>query len=78
MPRRLIPDTISRACIPARLQPCNQLENPLYAWDRTANGYGSPCTAANHDEKTVTRDANNSWYGDITIQCCPAEKMNER
>jgi hypothetical protein len=31
MPRPLIPDTASRACIPASLQPCNQLEKECYA-----------------------------------------------
>lgn len=31
MPRQLIPDTVSKAGIPASLQPCNQLEKECCA-----------------------------------------------
>jgi hypothetical protein len=115
MPRPLIPDTVSRACIPASLQPCNQLEkeccaslpcgtvtdiaaehtvsdnehletfylalkNPLSAWNRAPrlidmDRLARPQTMM---RKPSLGSANSSCYVDITIQFCPAEKMNAR
>ena len=115
MPRPLMPDTESRVCTPATLQPFNRLEkercaslprgivtdvapgltvsddepletfylllkNPLYAWYRAPRLMDMDRLARlrTMNEETVSRDANSSCYVDITIQFCPAEKMNAR
>jgi hypothetical protein len=86
MPRPLIPDTASRACIPASLQPCNQLEKECYA--SLPRGTVTDVAAehsVSHNEpleimmrKPSLGSANSSCYVDITIQLCLAEKMNAR
>jgi hypothetical protein len=56
------------------------LKNPLYAWNRAPRLMDMDRLARlrTMNEETVSRDANSSCYVDITIQFCPAEKMNAR
>lgn len=69
MPRPLMQEADSRVCIPASLQPFNQLEKECRA--------SLPCgtVAAVAAEHTVS---DNESLETLTIQYCPAEKMNAR